>query len=222
MLNILHGYIENSLPEEGCFETRPGLRAKVDESGSLLPFVGNTAVFLLDESTKQVLTPLQDRLYRHAGHLLADRLSPATFHMTLHDLANGTPGEDTARWMAQTEAAARAILADLKAAYPQPLHMRATWMFNMVNTSIVLGLEPADPESRAQLSALYVGLNRVVPLNYALTPHITLAYFKPGHYTQAELAPLREALTKVELALTLRMEDLVLQGFTDMNHYFNI
>jgi len=221
MLNLLYGYIENSLPED-CLETRPGLRAKADAMGRLLPFVGNTTVFLLDDDTKAAILPLQRRLYETAGWLLAEPLSPETFHMTLHDLANGAPSPETSLWIAETGTAARSILAELKAEASRPLHMKTTWIFNMVNTSIVLGLAPADPETEARLCHMYARLNAVVPLDYPLCPHITLAYFRPGTYGREALAALRPALTPVSLELTLSMENLVLQAFSDMNHYHTV
>ena len=219
MLNILRGYIESSLPSTGVLQTRPSLTAKVDQDGHFLPFIGNTAVFLLDEDTKRSIAPLQEALYAHAGSLLAEKLSPDTFHLTLHDLANGPLGSETRLWMAKTAAAAPQVLNAIRAEDPAPLSMKATWVFNMVNTSIVLGAEPADDTSRERLSRMYAQLHPVVPLNYALTPHITLAYFRPGCYTQADLAPLREALKAVDLTFSLRMENLVFQNYSDMNHY---
>jgi len=41
----------------------------------------------------------------------------------------------------------------------------------------------------------------------------------PDPYTQEELQPLREALTKEDILFTLRPSDLEVQTFTDMNHY---
>lgn len=222
MLNILRGYIENSLPPAGNLQTQPGLNAKVGADGTLLPFVGNTVVFLLDEKTKAAIRPLQAQLHAHAGHLLAQPLSPDTFHLTLHDLANGTPNEATESWMAETEPAARSILARLKSESTAPLSMKTTWAFNMVNTSIVLGAEPADEDTGKRLSRMYEAFHAVVPLDYALTPHITLAYFKPGCYTQEQLEPLRQSLRPADLSFTLSMENLVLQRFSDMNHYTDL
>ena len=221
MLNLLYGYIENSLPE-GVLTTAPGLRMKADENGRLLPFVGNTVVFLLDDSVKTQLSELQKELYRAAGQMLSEPLSPDTFHMTLHDLANGVPGGRTREWMAQTEPAARRVLEELRKGGGAAIPMKATWMFNMVNTSIVLGLSPVDVDGEARLGRMYEALNTVVPLNYALTPHITLAYFKPGSYSGTALEELRNALGPVELEVCLGPERLVLQRFTDMNHYFTI
>ena len=101
----------------------------------------------------------------------------------------------------------------------EPLHMKTTWLFNMVNTSIVLGLAPAEENSWHRLDEMYTALESVVPLGYALTPHITMAYFKPGTYTQYDLNCLRPALHPVELEVTLSPEDLSYQEFRDMNHY---
>ena len=221
MLNLLYGYIENSLPE-GKLTTSPGLRAKVDDSGAFLPFVGNTVVFLLSDEEKAALSVLQDSLYAAAGHLLAQRLSPDTFHMTLHDLANGAPGEKTGSWMQAIEPIAKRILEDIKAEVLPPIAVRGTWMFNMVNTSIVLGLAPEDSEGEVRLHRMYEALHAAVPLNYALTPHITLAYFKPGSYSGEQLEALRSALHSAPIPITLDMEKLVLQHFSDMNHYYSL
>lgn len=218
MLNFLYGYIENSLPEDRL-TTAQGLRAKVDDAGAFLPFEGNTVVFLLSDEEKAALSVLQDSLYAAASHLLAQRLSPDTFHMTLHDLANGSPDEKTQAWMQATEPIAKRILEDIKAEDLPPIAVRGTWMFNMVNTSIVLGLAPEDSEGEVRLHRMYEALHAAVPLSYALTPHITLAYFKPGSYSGEELEALRSALKPADISVKLDMNKLVLQHFGDMNHY---
>ena len=138
MINTHDDHICNSMPQWGDFTTNPTLRKKVDEEGNLLPFVGNTVVFLLDDDTKESLRQLQEELYRAAPDMLAKPLQMSTFHMTLHDLANGTldqPG--LVEYMNYTQERVSQILPGWKAA--APLRMRTTWLFNMVNTSIVLG-----------------------------------------------------------------------------------
>ena len=218
MINLLEDYIHSSLPAHDSFSTNQNLEKKVSKTGELLPFYGNTTVFLLDEEAKTALKQLQEELYQAAGELLADRLDPDTFHVTLHDLENG-PQMDAclSQRMAAAQQKAKALLS-LWQGRP-PLRMRATWLFNMVNTSVVLGLAPADEESRAALAEMYAALETVVPLGYGLTPHITMAYYKPGVYSQQELRGLKNALRPVELQLQLSMEVLVYQEFTDMNHY---
>lgn len=97
--------------------------------------------------------------------------------------------------------------------------MKTTWLFDMVNTSIVLGLVPADEETWRRLDEMYTALESVVPLGYALTPHITMAYFKPGTYTQYDLNCLRPALHPVVLGVELQFVNLFYQEFVNMNSY---
>lgn len=217
-INTLDDYVWRSLPDWGDFDTNPNLRMKVAEDGTLLPFRGNTVVFLLDEQTRAALARLQKELYEKAGWMLAQPLTENTFHMTLHDLENGsTEDPDLACRMAVAREMAEPTLASWRGL--PPIRMQASWMFNMVSTSIVLGLRPVSGEGWERLGQMYRALEQVRPLGYALTPHITLAYYRPGHYDPDAIAQLRCALRPVELELELRMEDLVLQEFDDMNHY---
>ena len=218
MLNLLEDYISHSLPEQSEFETNPNLLKKVSRDGSFLPFYGNTVVFLLEDQTKEILSALQAQLYMAAGEMLSQPLHPDTFHMTLHDLVNGTePTADLCRKMEETKQQTEFLLASWRAQFL--LRMKATWLFNMVNTSIVLGLAPADEETAFHLDALYTAMESIVPLEYGLTPHITIAYFRPGRYSPEQLQSLRNALCPIDLELELRMDRLVYQMFTDMNHY---
>lgn len=232
MIELLKHYIGRSLPEPDetspqfeeeklrAFQTNPNLRQKV-QGKTLLPFFGNTTVFLLEDDTRQQLSALQEELYQKAGWMLADKLKEETFHMTLHDLVNGPElTADLQRQMQEAEQKAKALLAGWRD--QSPLQMEATWMFNMVNTSIVLGLAPVDDDSRKRLDAMYTALHEVVPLNHGLTPHITMAYYRPDTYTAYDLKCLKKALRPVKLNITLQMKDLVFQNFTDMNSYQTI
>lgn len=218
MLNILEDYICRSLPERGDFYTNPNLTHKVNLAGEFLPFHGNTVVFDLSSDTKLALQGLQKELYQSTGWMLSQRIDPATFHMTLHDLVNAPELTDDLKCrMLESEVKAKSILDQWKG---QPsLRMKTTWLFNMVNTSIVLGLAPADEDSWHRLDEMYAALESVVHLGYALTPHITMAYFRPGTLTQYDLNHLRPALHPVELEVTLSLEGLSYQEFRDMNHY---
>lgn len=218
MLNILEDYICRSLPERGDFYTNPNLTHKVNLAGEFLPFHGNTVVFDLSSDTKLALQGLQKELYQSAGWMLSQRIDPATFHMTLHDLVNAPELTDDLKCrMLESEVKAKSILDQWKG---QPsLRMKTTWLFNMVNTSIVLGLAPADEDSWHRLDEMYTTLESVVHLGYALTPHITMAYFKPGNYTQYDLNYLSQALRPVNLNVELSLENLFYQEFSDMNHY---
>lgn len=214
MINILSDYYPDSIPQ--VLTTSGGAREKVDDTGALRPFPGNTVVFLLDEDTKTALQRIQARLHEKCGDLLAQPLEMSTFHMTLHDLANG------ALLLQQEEMAAqaKAALDEIRALHLPPIPMKATWTFNMVSTSIVLGLEPEGEAAWAQLDSLYERFQKIRPLSYGLTPHITMAYFRPGVYE--DTAALRQAVGPVELYLELDMEKLVLQDFDHMNAYHTI
>ena len=221
MINTLDEYIGRSMPDAGSFATNPNLMKKVDAKGKLLPFRGNTVVYLLDETVKKQLAQLRDQLYLAAPEMLADKLREDTFHMTLHDLVNGAPGEENlARKMEQAKKMTWEILSQWEEV--KTISMRATWIFNMVNTSIVLGLKPVDEDNWQQLDQMYCALESVVNLGYGLTPHITLAYFRPGMYNEEQVRKLKEALKPVEMDVVLRRENLVLQNFTDMNSYQTI
>ena len=68
------GFSRDSLPREGCFETREGLTLKVGRSGEFLPFSGNTTVFLLEEEVKDRIENIQNALYENCGDMLAEPL----------------------------------------------------------------------------------------------------------------------------------------------------
>ena len=218
MINALKDYICDSLPNTETFTTNVNLIKKVDESGKLLPFYGNTVVFLLDAEAKRALKAVQDELYAAAPDMLAEPLPEESFHLTAHDLANAP--ENTPELRTKMAEAAEKTLSLVREVLPKkPLQMKATWAFNMVSTSIVVGWEPADEESYAALDKLYMTLEKVVPLGYALCPHITLAYFRPGVYEKEAVDRLRNALQPVDLTLELKPENLVLQNFESMSDY---
>lgn len=221
MINTLDEYICCSIPADKPFTTNPNLLKKVDQNGSFLEFIGNTVVFLLDDNTKIQLSYLQEELYDAAGDLLSARLIPDTFHMTLHDLVNGSAEDcEISQRMKLIRPSIQDLLQDWK--NDPPIRMKTTWMFNMVNTSIVLGLRPADVDSYNRLNEMYERLEEELRLGYAMTPHITLAYFKPGVYGCEVISKLAAALRPVAMDVLLRIDQLVLQNFTDMNHYYTV
>lgn len=222
MIDTLFSYRTHSVQD--CLVTPPQLAEKIGPAGEILRFPGNTVVFLLEEPVKTRLTALQRGLYqalnRNGRPMLAQPLHPSTFHMTLHDLANPALGADWEQRKRAMAAEAEALLQELWRDELPGLNLQATCTFQMVSTSIVLGLEPADGASWALLDELYGRFQRVRPLSYALTPHITLAYFIPGRYEGRSADALRAALGPVpDFALRLDTKRLVLQDFESMNCY---
>ena len=216
------GFIYSSLPRDGGLETGAGLRRKADESGRLLPFQGCTTVFPLPEAARERVRAVQDGLYARCGTCLAQPLAADSFHITLHDLVSGPPSPALEAEIARVQPAALALVEALRRENA-PISMTSTALFNMVNTSMVLGFAPADEESCAVLMEAYRRLQAAVPLNYPLTPHVTVAYFRPGWLDQGAVAQLQRAVDWVQaqppISLTLSGGGLEYQIFSDMNHY---
>lgn len=218
------GFTADSLPHAGGLTTRESLTAKVSPLGALCPFFGNTVIWELDAVSKLALSQRQVLLHHRAGWCLAEPLAPDTFHITLHDLVNGPEEAAIAARAAQAAQQAQALLDTLQAEGFPSIHMAGTHVFSMVNTSLVMGFAPETEADCAALMGLYERFHAVVPLDWGLTPHATLAYYKPGSYDQGTVDALRTAIAQAEalplVRLTLRPEMLFLRQFSDMNHYY--
>ena len=213
-------FVREPMYREGRFVTNPRLPEKVAEDGSFRPFFGDTVIFDLPEEDKAWLRGIQRRLYEACGDMLAEPLDPASFHITLHDLNNATDAASIAPAMAQSCEASRALLAALPGDWAA--RVTSTAVFNMVGTSIVLGFEPLEEADCAALMGLYDAFQQVVPLSYALTPHVTLAYYRPTDADHDALQRLADALDAANRELTPRVLPLInprYSTFTDMNHY---
>ena len=189
------GFIYDSLPRGG-FETSGNLPLKVSTGGEMEPFMGNTAVFSLPDGVKQKIARIQDRLYRTCAPVLAEPLEASSFHITLHDLLNGKPSRELRDRVAQTREAALAVVREIRGKH-ETVRLHSTALFNMVNTSMVLGFAPADEESCGRLMAYYGMLQEIVRLDYPLTPHVTVAYFRPGVISAEWTEALRDAADKI-------------------------
>lgn len=216
------GFSKNSLPAEGEFLTSAGLRKKVDDNGKLLPFSGSTTLFLLEPAERDHISSIRNRLYEECGEMFAEPLDTESFHLTLHDLVNGSPDSLSAGEIQKIRPQAERILAEIREREKEPVRMQMTCVFNMVGTSAVIGFEPAGGEECRRLMIMYEELQNAVSLSYPLTPHVTAAYFKPGIYgrhTVERLAETFQKLSKDRFTLNLRMKNLVYREFSDMNHY---
>lgn len=220
------GFMFDSLPLAGPFETNPGLWKKVNEKGLFVPFSGDTVVFQLDDAVRSRVKDLQSILYEHCGNMLAEPLDPETFHVTLHDLSNGTAGYELEQQMAKNRESAGRILRLIQMEATLPLRMRMVSVFNMVSMSVVLGLEPVDDLTCTRLMELYERLQTVAALDYPLTLHITLGYYRPGRYSAEERWKLMDTFAQLNREMDqefyLNENRLLYQRFEDMNHYYHI
>ncbi len=213
---------QSSLPLGKTLTTNPNLTKKVNSDGTLLAYQGNTTVFTLDNNARRQIRSIQNRLYSTCHFSLAERLCSDTFHITLHDLLSDSPSQKLLNSLQDIQPKAQKLVKDINARN-ESIQMQSTFLFNMVNTSMVLGFEPVDEESCQILMRYYQMFQDVVPLNYALTPHVTLAYFKPGHINAEQVQKLQNVIDFVKqrppIFTTLCSQDLQYQFFLDMNIY---
>ena len=189
------GFQRDSL--HGTLTTKPLLAEKVAPNGSLRPFFGNTMIFDLPQDVQLQIARMQLMLHHRCAAMLAEPLSPSTLHMTLHDLLNGIDEAALAEPVRQTGVA-----------------------FNMGNGSIALGFAPDTEADCAALMGMHARFQDVVALNYALTPHVTLAYYKPGTYDTDALAEALQAINTLEnVHISVDAACLHYYRFTDMNTY---
>ena len=217
------GFEHDSLPHDGWLTTKPLLVEKVAPDGALRPFFGNTMIFDLPAETQLTIARMQLLLHHRCGWMLAHPLTPDTLHLTLHDLLNGVNAAALAEPVRQTELQAKAILAELRTAGLPPVHLTSTAAFNMTCGSIALGFAPDTEADCAAIMGMHARFQEVVALNYPLTPHVTLAYFRPGTYGPEEVAALDRALQEINalppVRLTLNTDALHYYRFEDMNTY---
>ena len=214
-------YVFDPLPKAG-FDTAPGCAAKVGRDGALLPFYGNTTIFDLAQSDLDWLRGVQDALYDACGDVLAQRLRPETFHITLHDLISGADRQSIEADVNSTLDHAHRIVREIRESFPWGVHVRAKRMMNMVGTSVVLVFEPEDEDNCRALMQMHERLQSVVPLAYPLTPHVTLAYYRPGRIDASAAAWLQRVMDESDVdgrIMHLDAARLNVCTFTDMNHY---
>lgn len=218
------GFSVDSLPHAEGLTTRGSLTVKVGPDGSLRPFFGNTVLWELDGEAKLALCQRQTLVHHRAGGCLAQPLAPQTFHVTLHDLVSGPDPAAIAADMARAEQQTLALLDALRREGIPPIRMVSTHVFSMVATSVVMGFAPETEGDCAALMALYERFHEVLPLSWLLTPHVTLAYYRPGQYGQDAVDALSQAFAESAalppIRITLQPGALVLRRFSDMNHYF--
>lgn len=213
-------FMWDSLPQNGFLFTNNSLRDKVTDGGSFKPFYGDTVIFSLDNDTISWLSQIQDEMYRMCGGILSDRLNPATFHITLHDLKSSpySMPDD----VKNNEHRAVELIEYAKQKYPNEIYINSRCIFSMVGTSIVMGFEPEGNEACNILMSLYEDFQNIVHLSYPLTLHTTIAYYKPGNYDESVLCTLKSVFNAVgntPRKLRLDLNKLNYATFSSMNSY---
>lgn len=222
-------------PIGGSFPTHTELQNKIGPDGQFRPFPGSTAVFRLDRDAFRLARLMQTLLHRHLEDtgMLAQPLPEDSFHMTLHDLINpeqdraGGEGEnDYARKVENSLTLAETIARHIHERYAgREIALIPDRIVNMVGKSLVLLLKPASEGDYALLLELYRQFDRVKALPYPLTPHVTLAYFRPGMIDGGRLNAVLQAMQPephTSPVCRLYPEALTAQYFSDMARYRDI
>ena len=206
--------------EDVSFEPNPNLIYKVDETGALQPYYGNSMIFELKDD--KLLSLCQTLCHQvNQSEMMAEPLLHHTMHMTLHDLVNGANLVDIAQIKAEIGIQALEVLNNL----PKfELKMKPVRVYSMNQTSIVLGMEAVNEEHHQTLMRLYEAFQSIYPLSYPLTPHITLSYYRPNIYSKEAVLNLQEYMRRANdqlkrVEITLKIDDLKLMEFISMNQY---
>lgn len=217
----------------GTFPAAAGLRNKVNPDGSFAPFSGSTVVFRPGRRCAQIVELMQEALESRLGetNMLATRLGASTVHMTLHDLISPEMcASDTAdayeREVDESIGRAAGIVEAIRRdCAGERIAMVSDRIVNMVSKSLVLLLRPQTERDAELLAGMYARFDAVQRLPYPLTPHITLAYFRPGVIDGDALgAAVDFAQIAPEGAPVFEFcpEGLTVQRFLDMQTYRDV
>ena len=217
---------EKRRPDLGgaAFSVNPLLAQKVDSTNKFKKFYGDTVVFGLDEDIKARLCDYVDILYHSAPQCFCERLTPTTFHMTLHDLDNCAFLGDVEKTLSNNRIKVAEKIEEFKKFKGTEIRLKGKYIFNMVNTSLVLGLYPIDEDNYRKLMQMYSILDGVKKLSYPFTPHITLAYYNFNGFDSRAADKLDNAVTRINDALdfNITLRDLYYQKFVSMNNYIDV
>ena len=209
---------------ENAFTPNPSVWKKVQENQQFSPFYGDTVVFDLSAEEKTSINEIVNILDTDFSDYFGERLIYSTFHMTLHDLSNSPILEEVSASMQENETTLRRLLAE-HPVEKQVIRMKSKAIFNMVNTSIVMGLYPENEQEFHKLMSLYEIVNQMKQLPYPLTPHITLTYFNRNGFGEEVMERMKQIvfrLNQQSYSFELSTERLVYQHFTNMNSYQKI
>lgn len=210
---------------DGFFTPDRRVYEKVNQDNGFKPFYGDTVVFDLDSRVKKKIAGIIERLYKIAPECFCERIKADTIHMTLHDLSASDKLENVSAEVFDNEVKLLRVLQE-SPQKPATIKMRTNFIINMVSTSLVLALAPADEAEWNKLQELYELINKVKVCPYPfLTPHITLAYFNYNGFDEKSADMLKAAvleLNKNHFDITLRTNRLYYQKFVSMNDYIPV
>ncbi len=206
------------------FRPSDSVLQKVNEDNTFSDFYGDTVVFDLDCESKSGIDSIIDILYAKAPNCFCERLQTSTIHMTLHDLTNGPSVGEISNSVRNNFKKVKEIF-NSKQIQPDLIRMKSNYIINMVNTSVVLCLYPADESEYAKIMKLYSMMDDIVKLPYPFTPHITLAYYNRHGFGKEDVIALEEVVNELnsfKFGFILNTKKLFYQCFKDMNHFYTV
>ena len=224
-LNRINSFQKSKL-EFYCDHFKPSLsvESKVNKDNSFKNFYGDAVVFDLDSEIKNKITNIIDMLYDKVPECFCEKIISDTIHMTLHDLSNSPTLSDVSQDIFNNEINLINKLTTVKIKH-KSIRMKTKFIFNMVNTSLVLGLYPVNEDEYIKLIDLYGLVDEIKELPYPFTPHITLAYYNSFGFSvesKRKLEAVVNSLNKETFLIELDTDNLYYQKFTNMNNYINI
>ncbi len=214
--------LEDFKPSNSVFQ-------KVTSNNRFAPFYGDTIVFDLSIALKNLVSYLTHMLHSELPNCFCERLHDSTVHLTLHDLVNCPSREEVSEKMDSNLRRIVDMIID-NPVKKTTIDLRPVCVMNMVNTSVVLALQPVSEEDYYKIISVYEMFEEIVKLPYKFTPHITLAYYNRDGFSYSDVLKLKATIEKVNEVIAanpfnsqvfVTTEDLFYQRFTSMNYYIS-
>jgi len=227
-LDILEYYQKN--PDRKII---PGLTKKVDENGKYRAFYGDTTVFQLDGEAINRIKTAQDFIHERIPELLARRLDPKFFHITLHDLNNENDDfssmDDLKERVKETSKKAGKVFREINEYLTDNPEERFAEVESLGIASggfvaLMMVFLPSTEKDYRIIMNLYNLFDEIVYLKNFLRIHLTLNYFNTKKFGSDEIRETMEVAKnfKKTFRLKLDLRRLAYQTFTDMNSYETI
>ena len=215
---------QRSVPEEDIFGLAPAVRAKVEAgTGAWRPFYGSTVAYFLEPAARHLVDRVTDNLYAYCGDSLSARLPAESYHVTLHDLRSAEKLDDVASAVFLDTRRTGSMIST--AHNVGDVRLLCTSVFNLMNTSVAVGLVPVSDDDCERLHVARGIFDEIVPSGH-FTPHITLAYYRPDAtvpLTPALLSQTLETLTESVVGQTVTLTPALLRAlhFSSMATYWD-
>ena len=225
----------------GQYPTHYQLPDAITVSGQCRPYNGAAVAFHIRDDLLSRVLNIQDCLYAHpeSASQLAERLPESALHMVLHDLvspeyctvhemlgSDGNLSEGFRHEITEDITQALSILKNVRREHlGLHIHMRADRIVNLLSKSLVLLLRPETEQDFERFMALYRAFDPVATFDYPPTPHITLAYFRPGNINADALGQIIDAVQIQDdppMVIDFPISDLCVRMYRNLAEYTDI